>query len=57
VLLHTEVMRKHDGGLQRRLLAYALLHRHSNLPKYLQNLPAPPAQTPGALAGRWWRLD
>lgn len=48
-----------DGGLQRRLLAYALLHRYSNysnLPKYLRNLPLPPAQTLGALAERWWRL-
>jgi hygromycin-B 7''-O-kinase len=45
-----------DAGLQRRLLAYALLHRHSNLPKYLQNLPVPQAQTLGALAERWWRL-
>jgi hygromycin-B 7''-O-kinase len=45
-----------DGGLQRRLLAYALLHRYSNLPKYLRNLPLPPAQTLGALAECWWRL-
>jgi hygromycin-B 7''-O-kinase len=46
-----------DGGLQRRLLAYALLHRYSNLPKYLRILPLPQAQTLGALAERWWRLD
>ena len=46
-----------DGGLQRRLLAYALLHRYSNLPKYLRILPRPAAQTLGALAERWWRLD
>ena len=46
-----------DGGLQRRLLAYALLHRYSNLPKYLRILPLPRAQTLGALAERWWRLD
>lgn len=45
-----------DGGLQRRLLAYALLHRYSNLPKYLRILPLPRAQTLGALAERWWRL-
>jgi hygromycin-B 7''-O-kinase len=45
-----------DGGLQRRLLAYALLHRYSNLPKYLRILPRPRAQTLGALAERWWRL-
>jgi hygromycin-B 7''-O-kinase len=45
-----------DGGLQRRLLAYALLHRYSNLPKYLRILPRPPAQTLGALAECWWRL-
>lgn len=30
-----------DSALQRRLLAYALLHRYSNLPRYLQLLPAP----------------
>jgi hygromycin-B 7''-O-kinase len=46
-----------DGGLRRRLLAYALLHRYSNLPKYLRILPLPRAQTLGALAERWWRLD
>lgn len=45
-----------DGDLQRRLLAYALLHRYSNLPRYLRILPPPPAQTLGALAERWWRL-
>lgn len=45
-----------DGDLQRRLLAYALLHRYSNLPRYLRILPLPPEQTLGALAGRWWRL-
>ena len=46
-----------DGDLQRRLLAYALLHRYSNVPGYLRNLPLPPVQTLGALAERWWRLS
>jgi hygromycin-B 7''-O-kinase len=45
-----------DGELQRRLLAYALLHRYSNVPRYLRNLPLPPVQTLGALAERWWRF-
>jgi hygromycin-B 7''-O-kinase len=44
-----------DSDLQRRLLAYALLHRYSNLPKYLNKLPAPRMRTLDAVAERWWR--
>jgi hygromycin-B 7''-O-kinase len=43
--------------LQRRLLAYALLHRYSNLRWYLDRLPPPPgAETLEALARHWWSL-
>ncbi|MGH3373121.1 MAG: phosphotransferase family protein [Actinoallomurus sp.] len=45
-----------DEGLQRRLLAYTLLHRYSDLPWYLERLPAPGAASLGALARRWWPL-
>jgi len=45
-------------GLQRRLLAYALVHRYGNLPRYLERLPvAPPARTLEALALRWWAVE
>jgi hygromycin-B 7''-O-kinase len=43
--------------LRRRLLAYTLLHRYSDLPWYLQELPAPPEPTLEALADSWWRFD
>jgi hygromycin-B 7''-O-kinase len=46
-----------DDALSRRLLAYALLHRYSDLPWYLKQLPPPPAPTLDALAARWWRLQ
>lgn len=46
-----------DGALQRRLMAYALLHRYSNLRWYLDRLPAPGATSLAALAARWWSLD
>jgi hygromycin-B 7''-O-kinase len=46
-----------DGELRRRLLAYTLLHRYSDLPWYLEELPAPPAATLDALAACWWRTD
>jgi hygromycin-B 7''-O-kinase len=36
------------------LLAYALLHVHSNLPECLSQLPAPPEPTLGALAVAWF---
>jgi hygromycin-B 7''-O-kinase len=46
-----------DGALQCRLMAYALLHRYSNLRWYLERLPAAGATTLEQLAARWWRLD
>jgi hygromycin-B 7''-O-kinase len=45
-----------DDALPRRLLAYALLHRYSDLAWYLDLLPAPPVPTLDALAAHWWRL-
>jgi hygromycin-B 7''-O-kinase len=45
-----------DDALPRQLLAYALLHRYSNLPWWLERLPPPPTPTLDALAGHWWRL-
>jgi hygromycin-B 7''-O-kinase len=45
-----------DEALPRRLLAYALLHRYSDLPWYLKQLPPPPVPTLDALAAHWWRL-
>jgi hygromycin-B 7''-O-kinase len=38
----------------RELLAYLLLHRHSNLPECLAQLPAPPAPTLDSLALTWF---
>ena len=45
-----------DAGLQQRLMAYALLHRYSNLRWYLERLPAPGAASLEALAAAWWAL-
>jgi hygromycin-B 7''-O-kinase len=45
-----------DRDLQRRLLAYTLLHGYSDLNWYLEELPAPPAATLDALAAHWWAL-
>jgi hygromycin-B 7''-O-kinase len=45
-----------DDALPRRLLAYALLHRYSDLRWYLQQLPSPPSPTLDALAACWWGL-
>jgi hygromycin-B 7''-O-kinase len=45
-----------DQALQRRLLAYTLLHRYSDLPWYLEELPAPSARTLDALAAHWWSV-
>lgn len=43
--------------LQRRLLAYALLHRYSNLRWYLERLPpGDGVSTLDALAARWWAV-
>ncbi len=38
----------------RELLAYTLLHRHSNLPECLAQLPAPPEPTLDSLALTWF---
>jgi len=38
-------------------VAWALLHRYSNLPWYLQRLPTQGAATLEQLAARWWPLD
>ncbi len=38
----------------RKLLAYTLLHVHSNLPECLRELPAPPAPTLDSLAMTWF---
>lgn len=56
VLLHTEVIREHllVGFDPRELLAYLLLHRHSNLPECLSQLPAPPEPTLDSLALTWF---
>ena len=43
-----------DAGLRRRLLAWLLLHYYSNLPAYLERLPAPAEPTLEALADRWF---
>jgi hygromycin-B 7''-O-kinase len=40
----------------RRLLAYAILHRYSNLRWYLERLPVPGATTLEALAEAWFGL-
>jgi hygromycin-B 7''-O-kinase len=45
-----------DGALQCRLMAYALLHRYSNLRWYLERLPANGATSFEQLAARWWPL-
>jgi hygromycin-B 7''-O-kinase len=43
--------------LQRRFLAYALLHRYSNLRRYLETLPPPEGVTTlDGLATWWWAL-
>jgi hygromycin-B 7''-O-kinase len=38
-------------------MAYALLHRYSNLRWYLERLPSPGVTSLDALAMRWWSLD
>ncbi len=46
-----------DAALQCRLMAYAMLHRYSNLRWYLERLPAQGATCFEDLAARWWPLD
>jgi hygromycin-B 7''-O-kinase len=45
-----------DEALQCRLMAYALLHRYSNLRWYLERIPAGDATTLEQLASHWWPL-
>ncbi len=45
-----------DEALQCRFMAYALLHRYSNLRWYLERIPADGATTLEQLATRWWPL-
>ena len=46
-----------DAVLQCRFMAWAILHRYSNLRWYLERLPAAGATTLEQLAARWWALD
>jgi hygromycin-B 7''-O-kinase len=46
-----------DAALQCRLMAYAMLHRYSNLRWYLERMPADGAASFEALAARWWALS
>lgn len=46
-----------DAALQCRLMAYAMLHRYSNLRWYLERLPAQGATSFEQLAARWWPLS
>jgi hygromycin-B 7''-O-kinase len=46
-----------DAGLRRRLLGWLLLHYYSNLPVYLNRLPAPGEPTLEAVADRWFATD
>jgi hygromycin-B 7''-O-kinase len=41
-------------GLRRRLLAWCILHRYSNLRRYMQRLPQPARPTLDALADCWF---
>ena len=46
-----------DLGLQRRFMAYALLHRYSNMRWYLERVPARASdRTLDDLAARWWAV-
>jgi len=45
-----------DEALPQRLMAYALLHRYSNLRWYLERLPVPGAASLEQLAAYWWAL-
>lgn len=46
-----------DLALQRRLMAYLLLHRYSNLRSWLERLPVPrDVTTLDAVAARWYAL-
>lgn len=44
-------------GLRRRLLAWAILHRYSNLWRWMRRLPGPARLTLGALADSWFATE
>jgi hypothetical protein len=43
--------------LRRRLLAWGILHRYSNLRWWIRRLPAPARPTLDALADRWFATE
>jgi hygromycin-B 7''-O-kinase len=45
-----------NPALSCRFMAWALLHRYSKLPWYLERLPAPGATRLEELAAQWWAL-
>ena len=46
-----------DPDLRQRLLAWAILHRYSNLPAWLRRLPQPSFPTLASLAERWFATE
>lgn len=46
-----------DAGLRRRLLAWGILHRYSNLAWWMEWLPEPDRPTLGALADCWFATE
>jgi len=46
-----------DRDLRRRLLAWAILHRYSNLAAWLRRLPPPSIPTLASLAERWFATE
>jgi hygromycin-B 7''-O-kinase len=46
-----------EPELRRRIMAYALLHRYSNLKWYLETVPAESAITLDDLAAEWFAFD
>jgi hygromycin-B 7''-O-kinase len=46
-----------DHDLRRRLLAWGILHRYSNLARWMGRLPEPPLATLDALADRWFGTE
>jgi hygromycin-B 7''-O-kinase len=43
--------------LRRRLLAWGILHRYSNLRRWMSRLPEPARPTLDALADRWFATE
>ena len=46
-----------DRDFRQRLLAWAILHRHSNLTTWLRKLPGPGRPTLASLADRWFTTE